>query len=94
MTETKLTVKAKVLKALREHPVARDDNNTLVALVWQMEEPSLPADFHEKIQRLSKVETIRRECKKIQHVEGRFPPSPAVLRARQARIGRKRGGNG
>jgi hypothetical protein len=94
MNRTELTVKAKVLKALYEHPSARDDNNVLVGLVWQMEDPSLPVDFHEKVQALSKVETIRRECKKIQHVEGRFPPSQKALEARRSRIGAKRRSGG
>lgn len=82
-----MTVKARVLRVLREHPDARDDNNVLAARVWEAEDPNLPGDLHERLRRLSKMETIRRECKKIQHNEGRFPPSPAVLASRRTRIG-------
>jgi hypothetical protein len=83
------TIKSRVLQVLRDYPEARDDINTLVVHVWQLEEPSLPSDLSQRVKHLSKVETIGRECKTIQHVEGRFRPSAEVLKARQSRIGRK-----
>jgi len=88
------TIKSKVLQVLRDYPETRDDNNALVVHVWQLEEPSLPNDLSQQVKHLSKVETIRRECKTIQHVEGRFRPSAEVLKARQSRIGRKKANDG